>query len=256
VSVTQAALAVVGAIIGSSLLTIVAFALVLRYRRTKLRQAEVAASTTRSNIGYPALMGSSNAGSGVGYEPSAYETSYGMPPKTAMTMNSNGFPMDIKEPLPVLNRTNTVMSGANPRPRNNSGAGGMGGGPDNERITGVGYATSDYGPPPQTTRTAYANPEEKEFQLRDPPKSKLSLFPRKMDEPSPPPAGPLPRPPQGSGPRSPKSTSPQQRGSKAFPPSLDTWLRAGTVSPFGTLGGALPQKEEKRDTQWPMKQEK
>ena len=157
-------------------------------------------SRSNANISYPALAGSSNAGSGMlSYEPDAYETRLG----------GNGFPVDMKEPLGRsggLSRSNTVMSGGN---------------------VGIGFATSDYGLP--------AASNGGEFQLREPPKGKFSLFPRKVETPSPSLAS------ENFGSSSPdisnvkNSTSPKPRGSKMFPPSLDTWLRAGTVSPFGTL---------------------
>ncbi|KAH8899705.1 hypothetical protein GQ53DRAFT_741885 [Thozetella sp. PMI_491] len=208
VSVTQAALAIVGAIIGSSLVTILTFTLILRYRRIKRRQSRLAASS-RNNISYPALSKTSNAG----YGPSMYESNF----------NNNGFPVDVKEPPRAagvggpmgLQRSNTTSSdGSVPTaPR-------------------VGYASSDYGSVPE------ANPnQDREFKLNEAPKGKFTLFPRPQDDPQPT-ASTM------------NSTSPKPRGSKIFPPSLDTWLRAGTVSPFGTL---QKSQNNTNKSDWPMK---
>jgi len=80
VSVTQAALAIVGAIIGSSLLTIAAFVLVLRYKRRRRDRRSLRAAAR--GIGYPGLQGSST-GLGDGYEKDSYA-------------------VDIKEPEPAV----------------------------------------------------------------------------------------------------------------------------------------------------------
>jgi hypothetical protein len=82
VSVTQAALAIVGAIVGSSLLTIVAFVMVLRYKRRKLVRRSLAAGRGGGSIGYPGLQESSS-GVGGGYERGDYS-------------------VDIKEPEPAV----------------------------------------------------------------------------------------------------------------------------------------------------------
>lgn len=82
VSVTQAALAIVGAIIGSSLLTIAAFVMVLRYKRRRRVRLSLAAGRSTVGIGYPGLQGSS---SGVG---GAYE--------------EGAFAVDVKEPEPAV----------------------------------------------------------------------------------------------------------------------------------------------------------
>ncbi len=91
VSVTQAALAIVGAIIGSSLLTIVAFTLILRCRRIKRRKSRLAASS-HNNISYPALEKSSNVGPEPGFFEQPYDSSM------SRTDNPNGFPFDLKQP--------------------------------------------------------------------------------------------------------------------------------------------------------------
>ena len=218
VSVTQAALAIVGAIIGSSLLTIVGFTLVLRYRRIKRRKSRLEASS-RDNISYPALAQTSNAG----YGPGAFGG--------GAAANAYGFPFDLKEP-PRAAPSGPLGLQRNPEVRisrssSSSSASGRG-------MGGVGFATSDYGP-----QAARVTSGDREFTLKDAPKGKLSLFPRAQDSPQPSASTLAAGSPQS-----------QARGSKIFPPSLDTWLRAGTVSPFGTLqkDGEKPKRVE-----WPMK---
>ncbi|KAH8907307.1 hypothetical protein BR93DRAFT_928181 [Coniochaeta sp. PMI_546] len=83
VSVTQAALAIVGAIIGSSLLTIAAFVMVLRYKRRRRVRRSLAAGRGGDSIGYPGLQGSSS-GIGGGYE------------------KGGSYAVDIKEPEPAV----------------------------------------------------------------------------------------------------------------------------------------------------------
>ena len=219
VSVTQAALAIVGAIIGSSLLTIVGFTLVLRYRRIKRRKSRLEASS-RDNISYPALAQTSNAG----YGPGAFGGGGGG------ATNAYGFPFDLKEP-PRAAPSGPLGLQRNPEVRisrsSSSNASGVGAG-------GVGFATSDYGP-----QAARVTSGDREFMLKDAPKGKFSLFPRAQDSPQPSASTLAAGSPQS-----------QARGSKIFPPSLDTWLRAGTVSPFGTL---QKDREKPKRIDWPMK---
>ena len=218
VSVTQAALAIVGAIIGSSLLTIVGFTLVLRYRRVKRRKSRLEASS-RDNISYPALAQTSNAG----YGPGAFG---------AGANNAFGFPFDLKEP-PRAAPSGPLGLQRNPEvriSRSSSSASGVG----VNMSGGVGFATSDYGP-----QAARVTSGDREFTLNDAPKGKFSLFPRAQDSPQPSASTLAAGSPQS-----------QARGSKISPPSLDTWLRAGTVSPFGTL---QKDREKPKRVEWPMK---
>ena len=229
VSVTQAALAIVGAIIGSSLLTIIGFTLVLRYRRIKRRKSRLEASS-RDNISYPALAQTSNAG----YGPGAFGGGGG-------ANNAFGFPFDVKEP-PRAAPSGPLGLQRNPEVRisrssSSSAASGVGGVAMSG--AGVGFATSDYGP-----QAARVTSGDREFTLKDAPKGKFSLFPRAQDSPQPSASTLAAGSPQS---RSPQS---QARGSKIFPPSLDTWLRAGTVSPFGTL---QKDREKPKRVEWPMK---
>jgi hypothetical protein len=96
VSVTQAALAIVGAIIGSSLLTIAAFVLVLRFkRRRRDRRSLAAARRSGGNIAYPGLQESSTGLGGRSYE----KVSYGA---------------TVKDPEPVAQRVGFAKAiGAN-----------------------------------------------------------------------------------------------------------------------------------------------
>ncbi|KAK0634990.1 hypothetical protein B0T17DRAFT_502584 [Bombardia bombarda] len=219
-SVTQAALAVVGGIVASSLLTIVAFVLILRYRRKKRRMTRLGKI---SNIGYPAAAGTEYKPAD--YEESNYSNDNDMPSPPA----NNGFSVDVKEPLPavVLGRNGSTLS------RRSSG-----GAPK-----GVGYATSYYGPTPigvgaGNTVTAGVGGGGGggglPFQLRSPPRGKFTLFPKSRDEfNSPRGAGASLSSSTMNGEMSPEQ---QQRASKTSFPSLDTWLRVGTtVSPFATL---------------------
>ncbi|KAK2043373.1 hypothetical protein LZ31DRAFT_632050 [Colletotrichum somersetense] len=91
VSVTQAALAIVGAIIGSSLLTILCFYLLIRYRRNK-RRAKKARGLGRENS-YPAQDSPSATGSLVmdaGYPQDVKRPISPTRPETARTTGSSG----------------------------------------------------------------------------------------------------------------------------------------------------------------------
>lgn len=235
-SVTQTALAVVGGIIGSSLLTVAAFVLVLRYRRNKRRRSRQLRSRDAAavaNISYPELKGASSNATGGGYASSDAESNY--------STDDNGYRVDVKEPQPVAARGSVAPGGATGRssPR-------------------VGYALSYYAPGPQQQFASRKNSNSKSnngrmngttaggggFQLSDPPRGKFSLFPKgtagsredlNMNQ------GPgsglsaaMTPSSSGGSPVSGRGGSPQ-RASKGVIPSLDTWLRAGTVSPFATL---------------------
>ncbi|KAK3344165.1 hypothetical protein B0T25DRAFT_573124 [Lasiosphaeria hispida] len=245
-SVTQTALAVVGGIIGSSLLTVVAFFLILRYRRSRQRRrsAHMRGASRAANISYPELKGSSsNAASGGrvgGYRASDVESNY--------STDDSGYRVDIKEPLPVavqgsLSRSGTVNGRGTP---------------------GVGYALSYYGPGQPgavnnntsggngmggVTMSTGSNNKAGGFRLGDAPRGKFTLFPKSnngsqenMSSASGPPSSAISTTmtasSSGSGRGSPLQQQ-QPRSSKSYIPSLDTWLRAGTVSPFGTIRKAV-----------------
>ncbi|KAK5661465.1 hypothetical protein OQA88_11366 [Cercophora sp. LCS_1] len=214
-SVTQTALAVVGGIIGSSLITVAAFVLILRYRRSKRRRSGL--ESRSANISYPDLKGSSDNAVGGGriggYAASDAESTY--------STDTNGYRRDIKEPPTVAVR-GSVNVGRN--------------------TPGVGYALSYYGP---TQQQQQQQQQEKAtgmsgttagdgsgvFQLSDPPKGKFTLFPRSSsrEDLNGPGSGISTTITSSSGGGSP------QRMSKGVIPSLDQWIRAGTVSPFATL---------------------
>lgn len=202
-SVTQAAVAVVGATVGSSLLTIGAVVLVLRYKRNRKRRRS-ALSRRATTIGYPAFAGSSSGANY--YEPGAYETRAG----------GVGFGADVKEPLP------TAVAAAS---RGSVGP------------TAVGYATS--GDPGDGGAG---------FHLRTPPRGKFTLFPRDKDEFLA--GGSRGTTPDGGGGGDDAASPGEKRVSRFLPPSLDTWLRAGTVSPFGAIGKNTPSPGKAQN--WPL----
>ncbi|KAK1754633.1 hypothetical protein QBC47DRAFT_403048 [Echria macrotheca] len=235
-SVTQTALAVVGGIIGSSLITVALFVLILRYRRNK-RRTRLGMRTP--NISYPDLKGSSDNAVGGGriggYAASDAESTY--------STDDNGFRPDVKEPPAVAVRGSVSL--------------GPGGGTNGRGTPGVGYALSYYGPKdtnktninPMSGTTAAAattaapGRDGGEFQLGNPPKGKFTLFPRsssKEDLVGSPQSGlstTMTSSSGGSG-GSRGSSTPQmrlQRTSRGFVPTLETWIRAGTVSPFATV---------------------
>ncbi|KAK0613603.1 hypothetical protein B0T14DRAFT_569633 [Immersiella caudata] len=212
-SVTQTALAVVGGIIGSSLLTVAAFFLILRYRRNKR-----SASRTNNTIGYPDLKGSSSNATGGGRIGGGYISDDA---ESVYSTDANGYRRDIKTPMPIAVRTS--LNSRAPTP-------------------GIGYAVSYYTPkgaasgPIKSSNNNNGNNSNTSsmsgttagFQLGDPPKKQFTLFPKTTStvDLSTPTTG-------GSGRGTPQMTL--QRTSKGFVTSLDAWIRAGTVSPFGTL---------------------
>ncbi|KAK3315350.1 hypothetical protein B0H66DRAFT_565138 [Apodospora peruviana] len=262
VSVTQAALAVVGGIVVSSLLTIVAFVLVLRYKRRKKQRRGMfsgrdgSMNGSNNNISYPALNAtSSHAGRAGDYKIGDYESNYdaGSPPPSPRGYSVGQYPADVKEPLPVLERNKSTLSRKSV----------VGGGTRRPGMS-VGYAvsTSDgastaVGQATTTTTTTVIGGGKKGnngvgmagFQLRDPPKGKFSLFPSPSTASA---TSPI------SGRGSPQNQNQQLRGSKTVFPSLDTWLRgAGTnVSPFSTVNknvvGVAQQTNGKSTPEWPM----
>lgn len=202
VSVTQAALAVVGGIVASSLITIVAFVLIMRYKRKKKQKKQM-----MNRLG-GGSMGGGGGGRGsstdnvtavrgppIGdYKMADYdnESNYSSSsPPPSSRYSAVGYPADVKEPLPVLDRD-----------------------PNSGRKPGVGVGTG--GSPGG-------------FKLGHPPapksNNKFTLFP------SPSTSSPNKNNKRGSG-VIPNSA----RGSKSIFPTLDTWLRNGTsVSPFTTV---------------------
>ncbi|KAK3684217.1 hypothetical protein B0T22DRAFT_469885 [Podospora appendiculata] len=212
VSVTQAALAVVGGVVGSSLLTIAAFVLVARYkkraqqRRTPTRFA-VRGSMIKSSPNFNTT-NNNNTAVALPYKLSDYdaESNYDNGdnrPSTPPSMNANRYPTDVKPPGPaLLGRSNSAGSAA-----------------------GVGIATSYYSPG-IGARNMTGDGRGGVFQLKDPPRGagagKFALFPRSRGE-------------LGS-PQATNTATPVPSTGGGKVPSLDTWLRAGTtVSPFGTL---------------------
>ncbi|KAK3321393.1 hypothetical protein B0T19DRAFT_466742 [Cercophora scortea] len=222
VSVTQAALAVVGGVVGSSLLTIAAFVLVARYKkRAQQRRTPrfaVRGSISKSNPSFNNTAPAAAVSGALPYKLSDYdaESNYDNGdnrPSTPPSMNANRYPVDVKAPGPaLLAQSNSAGSAA-----------------------GVGIATSYYSPG-IGARNMTGDGRAGVFQLKDPPRGgggagKFALFPKSR--------GDLLVSPLSQRANTPSPSALSTGGSKV--PSLDTWLRAGTtVSPFGTL-----QKGEK-----------
>ncbi|CAK7203048.1 hypothetical protein SEUCBS139899_005777 [Sporothrix eucalyptigena] len=229
VSVTQAALAIVGAFVGSSLLTILAFYLVLRYKTNRKRR-RTRLIATRGDIGYPKQLNDDNDSDNGG----AY-----------------GYPIDLKDP-----------------PRRSIGGGGGdeasfekpeaaymrgSGGPPNlnkvqgEGGAGFGFAAFGSGSGSSMMAGGAGEVAGRKDSVPVNGRSSFSLFPKT------PPTGE-----QGqqvtSQPAGAPAVSPSiyATGTSAMTntlsraatttnnptraqPSLQQWLREGTVSPFGTL---------------------
>lgn len=178
VSVTQAALAVVGTFVGSSLLTILAFYLVLRHKQNRRRRSrELAISYPRQN--------DDGAGSFGGSETSftQYATDIKVP----------------RDPPPVMAGANRGSLGS---VQDLNGGGSLIGNPPAaaKKTTAAAAAPAAYGLFPKTPSPAGSNRQQ---QQPDSPTSRYS-------------ADVVSQPLK------------QQ-------PSLQQWLREGTVSPFGTL---------------------
>lgn len=242
-SVTQTALAVVGGIIGSSLLTIACFLLILRHRRKKRRQARHSRggsvdSSEKPIIGYPNVAGDSRSiaskkeyaasdnGSSSSSTYSTDDSGFRFPPGSADNVTK---PPPASVAVPV--RANTVTIS-----RKNVGPG-----------IGVGYALSYYGPrvpagpvrPSMSMSTTNRPGPGDTFQLGNPPPpraaGKFSLFPKptdrekEMEEET------------GSwtsmsAAGAEESKGPPKRVSNPSPLTLDKWLRDGTAeSPFSTM---------------------
>lgn len=208
VSITQATLAVVGTFIGSSILSILAFYLILRYRRKRMGKDE----KKRPEISYPHSFRKEASGLGAAYDSTDILVSRD-------GYNDNGFPVETKE-QPYKSGVGGGGAG---------GGGGGGGGGDK-----VGYtpqrSSSNYGEATLVSNT---------------PGTRFSLFPKKNA--------------QSPG----ENTDSRKSGPMSgVPPSLDTWLRAGQVSPFGSLAGkpspaglpTAPSPAAKRtsNTMWPL----
>ncbi|KAK3304602.1 uncharacterized protein B0T15DRAFT_495054 [Chaetomium strumarium] len=271
-TVTQTALAVVGGIIGSSLLTGVGFVLVLRHRRRKRRQQRN--DGPNANTGYPQLSSTSNKAYSVaslkkGYAVTSDDDGSSSTYSTDEDNNGFKFPVgtsnnDIQRPLPARVNTITIP------PRKKPGS-----------CVGVGYAVSYYSP-----RTNQRHPS---FHLGNPPPpraadtgtdtgagaggGKFALFPSRtvastMDagnnlgnatstststgtsagEDSSSPPGPEKESSSASGTRvgqlgegrEPRVVS-NGAATPTPTPTLERWMRDGTsVSPFSTLKRAPP----------------
>ncbi|KAK1772343.1 hypothetical protein QBC33DRAFT_510217 [Phialemonium atrogriseum] len=134
------------------------------------------------------------------------------------TRAGDGFGADVKEPLPTAVPAASRVSVA---------------------PTAIGYATS--GSPGGDGGAG--------FHLRTPPRGKFTLFPRDKDEFLA--GGSRGTSPDGGGGGDDDTAGPgEKRVSKFLPPSLDTWLRAGTVSPFGAISKNSPSPGKAQN--WPL----
>ncbi|KZL76868.1 hypothetical protein CT0861_12251, partial [Colletotrichum tofieldiae] len=119
VSVTQAALAVVGAIIGSSLLTILGFYIFTRYRRNKRK--DHAAQGVRRDISYPkqnSLVTTNGLVTSNGYPQDVKRSMSPTRPETARTTASGGMGYamsDFGDGAPNFSRTTTFVSSTAPQ---------------------------------------------------------------------------------------------------------------------------------------------
>lgn len=246
-SVTQTALAVVGGIIGSSLLTGVVFVLVLRRKRNnkrrRLGRGGEGGSIINEKIGYPQLTGTSNKAYSVSSSKKDYATSNDDDGRSSTySTDDNGFrfPADLKRPGATA--TEIPRKGVT--------------------RSGVGYAVSYYGPRKSTiaTTTTITNNNARDppkFQLGNPPPPRAIAQTAAAAAAAATATGPTSA---GGGEfslfPSPKATNPTnptpattavatsaggaggagQRASSGSMPTLDRWLRDGTdVSPFATL---------------------
>ncbi|KAF4918315.1 hypothetical protein CGCVW01_v009006 [Colletotrichum viniferum] len=119
VSVTQAALAVVGAIVGSSLLTILGFCIWTRHRRGKRKEAKE--RELRREISYPkqnTLMTTNALAANNGYPPDLKRSISPTRPDTARTTGSGGMGYavsDFGDGAPNFSRTTTFVSQSAPQ---------------------------------------------------------------------------------------------------------------------------------------------
>ncbi|KAL1890240.1 hypothetical protein Sste5346_008394 [Sporothrix stenoceras] len=237
VSVTQAALAIVGAFVGSSLLTILAFYLVLRYKTNRKRR-RTRLIATRGDNGYPKQGDDDDTDNRGTY---GYPIDLKDPPRKSMTGgggDSDGF--NEKRPEAAHLRGTSAVAPTNKNGGGDLGAGfGFGG----AFGSGSGSSISMVGPLPASNNNGAFGPRKGSVNNG---RSSFSLFPK--------------TPTSDRDNETMPSTQAQQvvspsiyaTGTSAMtntlsrantttnnptraPPSLQQWLREGTVSPFGTL---------------------
>lgn len=245
-SITQAAAAIVATFIGSSLITVLAFWLVLRFKRERRRRSRAPVGQSRRvDDGYQRPDSRNNSNENVN---SPY--------------NANGYMRDEKkQPFPVSPLTPTsgttkVGSSTAGRSTNPFGDGSKGSFGENRSMANkgaapdqvsIGYAkTTDYKsrPPPPVL----SKPPAAAKKTPPPPPSATAtynVFPKKPSVSSPP-SGLLPAQSAAGG-----------GGERAsgVPPNLQTWLQTASVSPFGTMKMSVgPQQPAKRDSgvKWPF----
>ncbi|KAL0940254.1 uncharacterized protein CTRU02_203017 [Colletotrichum truncatum] len=246
VSVTQAALAVVGAIIGSSLLTVLAFYIFTRYRRGKRKDKQETASRLRREISYPkqdTLVTTNALATSNGYPPDMKRSISPTRPDTARTTGSGGMGYAVSnygdDGAPNFSRTTTFVSTTAPQ---------MGGG------VGIQPLQRE---PSVTRRPVPPSPRKQSFSLfpprsRDgPPTTALPPIPGSSPPPS------RDREPSITGPPPPFAapTYTNEKLSKVdeeseFGEGSKNYLRrTQTVSPFGDL---VDSPSEEKGPNWPF----
>lgn len=224
-SVTQAALAVVGTFIGTILLTIAVFWLLLKRREKKKQRAGEQSDQRRRDVSYPRRQSSSSSAPG-GRANNPFASSQD---------NLVRYQPDIKEKL------------APPEPVMTPAGSGVG---------GFGVAQSDYSVAisgPGGPGVTIGNPPPPRSQ-GGPAGTSFSLFPRKLSagaaDGRPGAAAQGQRvPPEAF---SPSSQYSQDSNAVAAAPSLQKWLGASTVSPFGTLNSNKATVARTESPGWPL----
>ncbi|KIH95154.1 hypothetical protein SPBR_03449 [Sporothrix brasiliensis 5110] len=266
VSVTQAALAIVGAFVGSSLLTILAFYLVLRYKTNRKRR-RTRLIATRGEIGYPKQQGGDGDGDGDG--DGGNRGTYGYPidlkdpPRPSMTgANADGDGFDEKRPEAAYIRGMSGRGAGTTNTTNKPGAGaGAGAGGDvgagfgfGAFGSGSGSSISMTGGLPQgpfgRKGSGGANNNGNNNGING--RSSFSLFPKTPTGETGPANNAVPASQQEQTQQPVVSPSIYATGTSTMTntlnrsntttnnptraqPSLQQWLREGTVSPFATL---------------------
>ncbi|KJR86807.1 uncharacterized protein SPSK_02351 [Sporothrix schenckii 1099-18] len=261
VSVTQAALAIVGAFVGSSLLTILAFYLVLRYKSNRKRR-RTRLIATRGEIGYPKQQGGDGDGDGGNRGTYGYPIDLKDPPRPSMTgANAEGDGFDEKRPEAAYIRG---MLGGSAGTTNKPGAGAGAGATAGADVgagfgfgafgSGSGSSISMAGGLPQgpfgRKGSGGANNNGNNNSING--RSSFSLFPKTPTGETGPANNAVPASQQEQPQQPVVSPSIYATGTSTMTntlnrsntttnnptraqPSLQQWLREGTVSPFATL---------------------
>ncbi|CAK7233819.1 hypothetical protein SCUCBS95973_008725 [Sporothrix curviconia] len=237
VSVTQAALAIVGAFVGSSLLTILAFYLVLRYKTNRKRR-RTRLIATRGEIGYPKAANNDDSDDDNG--------------------GKYGYPIDLKDPprksvggggqeASFEKPEAAYLRGSGGSPNLNRGA--------SDSNAGFGFSAFGSGSGSSIMGAAGDAPAGRKDSIPMNGRSSFSLFPKTPPTAEQPQQASTYRQPVAAASAAQAVVSPSiyATGTSAMTsdtlaraavtnnnptrvqPSLQQWLQEGTVSPFGTL---------------------